>query len=351
MPDYDFLIVGQGLAGSLLAWRLIQTGQRVLVMDDGHHSAASKMAAGMINPLAGMRFNCHPNTDSWLDAALKQYQTLEHQFDKYYWHPLAMQRLFRSAGQKRFYARQLNANKYPQYLGAELGINDIPAHIQAPYGGFWQDQTGYVDMPALLQDIRDWLQQHNALCQQACDYQHIQLSNNQVSYQGICARHLVFCEGYRMQTNPWFNHLPMQPDKGEILTLGSDQTICKTIINSAHWLIPLHNGDYRFGATHEHISINHQITDQGKAKLQQELNQLLKTPNQMNIKSHLAGVRPATQDRQPFIGAHPEYPRLHVFNGFGAHGALRIPWHATQFANHLMNGADLPAEANIQRYQ
>ncbi|HHH13042.1 MAG TPA: FAD-dependent oxidoreductase, partial [Thiolapillus brandeum] len=33
--NYDFLVLGQGLAGSLLAWRLLRRGRRVLVMDDG----------------------------------------------------------------------------------------------------------------------------------------------------------------------------------------------------------------------------------------------------------------------------------------------------------------------------
>ena len=53
MPDtqIDTLILGQGLAGSLLAWHLIGGGQKVRVIDDAHRSSASKVAAGLINPL------------------------------------------------------------------------------------------------------------------------------------------------------------------------------------------------------------------------------------------------------------------------------------------------------------
>ena len=62
----DTLIIGQGLAGSLLAWLLVRAGQRVCVIDDAHASSSSVVAAGLINPLAGMRFNRRPEMDSWL---------------------------------------------------------------------------------------------------------------------------------------------------------------------------------------------------------------------------------------------------------------------------------------------
>ncbi len=52
---FDFLIVGQGLAGSLLAWELMQRGAKVLIVDNGMPNA-SQVAAGLINPITGMRF-------------------------------------------------------------------------------------------------------------------------------------------------------------------------------------------------------------------------------------------------------------------------------------------------------
>ncbi|HBA65740.1 MAG TPA: FAD-dependent oxidoreductase, partial [Methylococcaceae bacterium] len=52
--DIDFLIVGQGLAGSLLAFELIQRNAQVMVVDDGRENA-SEVAAGLINPVTGIR--------------------------------------------------------------------------------------------------------------------------------------------------------------------------------------------------------------------------------------------------------------------------------------------------------
>ena len=66
---FDTLILGQGLAGSALAWHLIEAGERVCVIDDGHCRSSTRVAAGLINPLAGLRFNRRPEVGDWLPAA------------------------------------------------------------------------------------------------------------------------------------------------------------------------------------------------------------------------------------------------------------------------------------------
>ena len=42
-----YLIVGQGLAGTLLAFSLLEKGEEVLIADDYNHASASQVAAGM----------------------------------------------------------------------------------------------------------------------------------------------------------------------------------------------------------------------------------------------------------------------------------------------------------------
>src|SRR5258708_39181052 len=57
MPAVDYLIVGQGLAGSVFAALLLERDRSFIVVDDQHRSAASKAAGGIINPITGKRFN------------------------------------------------------------------------------------------------------------------------------------------------------------------------------------------------------------------------------------------------------------------------------------------------------
>ena len=59
----DYLIVGLGLAGSALAWELIQRDKTVLVLDLPADQGASAVAAGLVNPVTGKFLNKAWNAD------------------------------------------------------------------------------------------------------------------------------------------------------------------------------------------------------------------------------------------------------------------------------------------------
>ena len=52
----DYLIIGHGLAGATLARTLRRRGRRVVVLDAPQPDSATRVAAGLINPVAGKRF-------------------------------------------------------------------------------------------------------------------------------------------------------------------------------------------------------------------------------------------------------------------------------------------------------
>jgi len=346
----DTLILGQGLAGSLLAWMLIRSGRRVCVIDDGHKSSSSAVAAGLINPLAGMRFNRRPEMDDWLRASERCYSALKTEFGTPFLHPLPMLRLFRSAGQRRFHARRLVDPASRGLLEASFEATDCPEPIAAPYGGFTQHRTGYVDMPLLLATLRSWLQDNEALLEYDLACEQINLSDDGVSAAGVGAQQLIFCDGARLRSNPWFGGLPLAPDKGEILNLRIDSWQPRHIVNGAHWLVPLENGELRLGSTHEHHRLNSEPTPSGARELLAGLDAMLPSGLERRVVQHQAGIRPATRDRYPLLGRHPEHPRLWVFNGFGARGALTIPWYAERMSARLVEDTPLPREADILRF-
>lgn len=347
-PTYDTLILGQGLAGSALAWHLIGDGERVCVIDDGHRSSSSKVAAGLINPLAGMRFNRRPEVGDWLSAAASFYGALEETFNLrlLYWIP--MLRLFRSPEQQRFYQRRIEDADCRELLGTSFSAQSCPENVAAPHGGFTQKRTGYVDLPLLLASIRDWLSDQASFIDEAVGYDDILLDDGHVAVGSLSAKRLVFCEGARLTDNPWFKHLPLAPEKGEILNLQTTVSP-RHIINGAHWVIPSHNGDLRVGATHDHQRLDNEPTEKGRADLLSGFAALYPNDAAPTVTRHQAGVRPSTADRYPLIGRHTNETRLWVFNGFGARGALSIPWYAERMAAHLMRGEDLPGEADILR--
>ena len=359
MPEsrfYDYLIVGQGLAGSLLAWRLLRAGKRPLVVDDTHHGSSSMVAAGVINPLAGKRFNHSPLIHSWLTAVHTTYGQLGKQSGMDFWQPMAMWRLFREPEQYRFYDRLPPQTAIRSLIGERFSADAVGQPIHAPLGGFIQHQTGYVRLPALLAFLGNWLEDQHALQRSQVEYTDLHIYPNHIRYANYQARHIVFCDGYRGMHNPWFNYLPFAPDKGEILTLQQlddtkDGQLPNRIINSYNWLLPIDGGKFRLGSTHNHEVQDDIPSTTGVSALMEGLNKLLLHPQQLQLLRSEAGVRPATSDRQPFLGTHPAQPRLHIFNGFGAHGSLTIPWYSQQMLDWLEHQQRLPAAADIHRYR
>ena len=72
--ETDFLIVGQGLAGSILAYQLVESGHSVRVIDNHQHASSSVVAAGIINPITGHRLNITEGFAKYYPIAKQFYQ-------------------------------------------------------------------------------------------------------------------------------------------------------------------------------------------------------------------------------------------------------------------------------------
>lgn len=342
-----YLIIGQGLAGSILAWKLSQSGQSVHVIDNNHRTSSSIVAAGMINPLAGLRYSRPEHMEYWLDSAFTFYEDISIQLGLSIIHKKDMVRIFFSEKQISAYQRQKEKLNSDRYFGESFAHHD---NVKAPLGGFMQQETGYIEIKPLLAAIKSWLIENK-------QYSNENLNCDQISIEEHCLRigqysadNIIFCEGYQLKENPWFNYLPLTPDKGEMLTFKGDLGLSDHIINGAYWLIPTHNGDYRFGATHEHDQLDEKNTKEKRKLLDQGLSGLINTADQAIDIKQIAGVRPATQDRMPLIGTHNSHKNLHVFNGFGARGSLTIPYYAQILCDNLTANVSLPIDANIKRF-
>jgi glycine/D-amino acid oxidase-like deaminating enzyme len=241
---------------------------------------------------------------------------------------------------------------YQPFLGDYLTSAQTPPNIQAPLGSLEQYQAGFVDLPTLLAGLKTHFKQTGQYRMGEYPINRLKFTHSAIQWGDIRAQRVVFCEGYRGKDNPWFKHLPFQPVKGEILTLELDGAPIHQILNAGPWLIPIGGNHYRLGSTHEHHRLDETSTEKGKAQLIKGLGQLLKEIPHYRILDHRAGVRPATLGTDPFLGPHPQQPRLHIFNGFGAKGSLLIPWHACRYADYLAGAIDtLPDHAHITRFK
>ena len=348
MTHYNNLIVGQGLAGSLLSWRLVQTGQSVMVIDNDNPCAASRVAAGLMNPVTGKRLVKDPMVESYLAAARECYAELGAQFGQVYLHEKPMLRLFDNEEIKQAWRKRRAEPGYEDFIGEELG----PAECGYPQGGFLQYQTAYLSVTSLLNAIRQWLIDHSAMITTEFDYRELNISKL-VSWRDLSADRLIFCEGARVTENPWFNTLPMQATQGEILTGRSNDRLPQWIINGGQWLLPLDDGLFKLGATYVWPTADkplaEEISKDGKTTLLNALPRLCPSLHDYEIISHDVGIRPNSRDKRPYIGFHPKHPCLAAFNGFGSRGSLLIPYYSQHFVDVLLNKTSLKPDVDIKR--
>jgi glycine/D-amino acid oxidase-like deaminating enzyme len=349
--NIDLLIVGQGLAGSILAWKLMQRGQKVLVVDNRHRTAASRTAAGLINPVTGMRLVKTARVEECLPCAKESYLALGKLLRRELWFEIPMLRLIRNPKEREAWDKRCADPAYKPFLRENLQAQQCPSGVIAPEGGFVQRRTGYMDTCALMDGFGDYLRERDSYRQQEFDFDQLEVRDAGVTWRDISAERIIFCEGYQGMHNPWFKWLPFQPAKGEILSLEIEQELPHYIINAGRWLMPRGDHSYRLGATYDREQLDEEPTVSGRQTLLAALGELFVHPPRVGVAAHQAGVRPNTLDKQPFIGMHPQQPRIGIFNGFGSKGSLLMPWYAERFVEHLLEAEPLPAEAGVGRYR
>lgn len=341
----DFLIVGQGLAGSLLAWELMQHQYRVLVVDNGEESA-SQVAAGLINPVTGQRLVKSMDIDMLLPSALACYRRLEKTFAQTYFVSMPMLRILRNEREYATAKRRLSQSDYQNYLQSWGPAID---GIESKFGILRQHQAGYLRTRSLLARLQDLFIANGAYRRLRFDYRDISVQP-ELKWQDIRPRHIVFCEGHHATANPWFGDLPFQPVKGEILACETNVICPDEILNYGHWLIPLDEYHFKTGATFDPENLDNLPTPQAESRLLAGVSRVCPRLEPFSVSEHKAGVRPATLDKQPFIGAHPRHANLHIFNGFGAKGSLAIPWHCREFVALLEGKSQLNNGSHVRRY-
>lgn len=346
-----FLIVGQGLAGSLVGLSLIEHEQAVTIVDDANPGAASRVAAGIMNPVSGQRMVVGSEVVQCLPHAITRYQQLSHLLSRNFYHPLPLLRLFQHKQDKDRYRSRCEDPLYADYMGNDFLPGQSGEPINKSCAGYRQQQSGYLDIKTLLNSARDYFRSKAALIDVAFNYSEVCVNENGITWQDQYYDHIIFCEGIGMLGNPWFRWLPFQLSKGEVISIHSPQNLPHSIINKGRWLLPQGNNEAVAGATYQWEWTDELPSSEAQQALLDACCEMLGEVSEVQVTSHQAGIRPTTRDKQPFIGTHPQYKRLHCCNGFGSRAAMLAPMYSEQLVEHLLEQKPLPEAVDIQRFQ
>ena len=109
------LIIGGGLAGCSLAWRLMQKGEQVNLIDNNKNKSSS-IAAGMINPIVFRRVTKSWRVDEFLPEAVRFYQGLERATQRSFFTQIKIRRFFASDQEKKHWDEKQKTTEYSNYL-------------------------------------------------------------------------------------------------------------------------------------------------------------------------------------------------------------------------------------------
>ena len=273
---------------------------------------------------------------------------MQQKLESRFLHHCDVYRPFRSIEEQNAYLAQTADPNIAKYVVDQTDDLKFAPYIQNPYGGLQITQSGWVDCVEMLQKIEAYFVAKKQYLYGNINYQEIEIQNEGVVYAGYKIKKVLFCEGYEARQNPFFNWLPFNPVKGQSLIALMEEYPIREIINQGAFVLPLDGkGKCRLGATYTWHDINWETTEDARLFLGEKLNAFLKQP--YHILEQQVGIRPSTKDRRPFIGIHPEYPQLGIFNGLGTKGVSLAPYFAEQFAKFLETGEELMQEANIER--
>ena len=343
----NYLIVGQGLAGSLLCWELQKQGKDVLLIDNPQYTKASDVAAGLINPVVFRRMTRSWLIDELYPQLLETFSELEKELGIHLFYPLPIKKVL-GEGDAEFWERKAIVNKLTHYINPQTN-SDSEDCINAPYGLGTVEKSGRVALRNFISTFKERLQKMNRFMEASFDYEAVQQHPDGIRYKEITTDKLIFCEGHRASQNPFFQEIKFKHTKGEVLRLKTKNYQANFILNKSIFVMPEGDQLFRLGASYDWDDLSDTITDAAKSELQEKLAPIF--TDDYEVVDHKAGVRPTTHDRRPVIGLHPKYPHIGIFNGLGSKGTMIGPYFARQFAAVLCGETTkLHPEVKLERY-
>ena len=343
----DIAIIGQGLAGSLLAWELWKRGAGFRIFDPGHGNSASAAAGGLYYPLAARKIKRVENLDEQLPVMLDVFREMEEH--------LGRQFLYEMDSLKLVSDEQLSDWERAKTGPLEGIIKDTYRNITLPgiksgFCGVLTGSSGFADLPGFIASVRAWLTARELLIPEKAAPENIHFRGNRFLINGTTeAGRLIFCEGTSAGLNPHTSPVEIRKNKGELIEIYAPGLQETYIIKGEVFLLPLGDGRFRVGATYSHDLTGTEPTAAGLAELTTKLEKLIDVP--YTVTSHRAGLRPTTFDRQPVIGPLPGNAGAAILNGFGSRGVLQAPWYAEKLASWMAGGESLwPVTADVRRF-
>lgn len=345
MKQVDTLIVGFGLAGLAYAEILRQQQHSFHIIDQAK-GGSSVIAAGIYNPTVLKRFNMTWKGEEFHTAALPFYHAIEKRLSKQFIYPYPILKLFTQTADHNQWSVASDRVGLSNFLDPMINMDSLGG-VKSPLGYATVKLCGRLDTTALIQAYTASIS--TQITKEQFDHLKMKVTSSQITYKDIRAKRVVFCEGYAMVYNPFFNQLPLVGSKGQILIINAPELKLNSILKGPIFIAPLGEGKYWAGASFEQEDKSLSITLEGAQWVKDKIDKMINVS--YTIEKQITHIRPTVKDRRPLLGTHIQYPNVHLFNGMGSRGVLTAPTAAKWLFNHIEGQEILPKEVDINRFE
>lgn len=342
----DYLIIGSGLAGIAICEHLFQMNKTFVVIDDNSQQS-STVAGGLYNPVILKRFTKVWKAKEQLQLAMPFYSALEEKFETQFDHIVPVYRLFASVEEQNNWFQACDNNVLSEFLSPEL-IHLNHNYIDSEFGLGRVLQTGRIDTTTLINTYKNYLKVNGHLQEDTFEHSELEFNNDSVIYRSLESSNVIFAEGFGLKDNPFFNELPLNGTKGELLTIYAPDLKIDFVLKSSVFIIPIGQDHYQIGATYEWTDKTNEPTLKAKEELISKLNKVINCS--YDVVAQVAGIRPTVKDRRPLVGQHKKHKQLFVMNGLGTRGVMIAPYVAKQLFDYIEKGRSLDPEIDIKRF-
>lgn len=345
MKEFDYIIVGLGIAGISFCEQLKRNNKSFLVVDNGEDGSTAK-SGGVFNPTVLKRFTAAWNASTFFPVARDFYERLSETLQDTIFRETPVLRIFKSVEEQNNWSVATDKRELQQFLSSEF-LKNTNSVIEAPFGFGAVLGTGQIETKAMLSGYRKKLMAEELLFSEDFEYELVQEKDNKVFYKNIFASKLIFAEGAKVIENPFFPKHSVVGNKGEYVIIRAPELKMDALLKGSMYVIPLGNDMYKVGATYSRDDYSLNPTEAAKDEILSKLKTFVSCS--FEVLEQTAGVRPTTRDHRPLLGSWEENSNLIFFNGLGSRGFLMAPLLAEILYSHLEDNVPMSKEMDIRR--
>lgn len=350
---HDIAIVGAGVVGLSTAWRLIQQGAKVIVLDGSDIGGrGSRAAAGVAIPSVRL-----VGDSAMMDFTRAAREVLASDLASLP-DPGSLKRgngILRLAPDATTKGQlEERAAAEPSWLGRWVDRAELeqlePSLAGTPaLGAFVSDAGFMVDTHAYLNALLQGFVQAGGTLRMSSPVLAVEEGETSVVLKtplgDVQADRVAICAGAWSGKLPGLQPLPVSPMRGQMLTLQHPKFRLRHVLSGPYYLAPWRAGEIVVGATEEDAGFADHPTTTGMLQLLAAAAKTAPALRDARFLTAWAGLRSVTPDGRPLIGKHPGARRTFIGTGHGGQGILTGGLTGTALAELLQKDKSERVEA------